>query len=61
MQTRKEIVMIRSPRGPKNVTAQSDFPLDISDNYISQEINTSITHSTQLHNTDTDNQLVCTP
>ena len=58
MQTREDSVMIRSPRGQINVTAQSGFPLKNSESYMSQEINTSIVPSTSSSNTNTDNQLV---
>ena len=50
--------MIRSPRGQINVSAQSGFPLENSDSYKSQEINTLIVPSTSSSNTNTDNQLV---
>ena len=50
--------MKRSPRGQINVFAQSGFPLENSESYMSQEINTSIVPSTSSSNTNTDNQLV---
>ena len=58
MQTRKDSVMIRSARGQLNVTAQSGFPLEISESYVSQEIDTSTVPSTSSSNTNTDNHMV---
>ena len=58
MQTRKDSVMIQSPRGQLNVTAQSGFPLEISKSYLSQKLDTSNVPSTSSSNSNTDNQLV---
>ena len=56
--TRKYSVMIRSPRGQLNVTAQSGLPLENSETHRSQEIDTSIVPSTTSFNRNIDNQLV---
>ena len=50
--------MIQSPRGLINVTAQSSFPLQFTENYIHQDSDTSSTSSSQINNTETDNQPV---
>ena len=58
VQTRKDSVMIRSPRGQLNVTAHSGFPLENSGTHMRQEIDTSSVPSTSSSNINTDNQLV---
>ena len=58
MQTRKDSVMIRSPRGQLNVTAHSGFPLENSETHMRQEIDSSSVPSTSSSNINTDNQLV---
>ena len=50
--------MIQSPRGLINVTAQSSFPAQGTENYIDQDSDTSSTSSSHINNTETDNQLV---
>ena len=41
-----------------NVSAQSNFPLQVTESYIHQDSDTSSTSSSHINNTETDNQLV---
>ena len=50
--------MIQSPRGLINVAAQSDFPLQVTENYMNQELDNTHTSSLHLNNTEIDNQMV---
>ena len=58
VRTRKEIVMIESPRGQIKVAAQSGFPIEAIENRMNQELDISITSPPQSNYTDSDNQLV---
>ena len=47
--------MIQSSRGLINVAAQSDFPLQVTENSMNQELDTTHTSSLHLNNTEIDN------
>ena len=49
--------MIQSPRGLINVTAQSTFPSQVTENYIHQDSDSSRASSSHVNKTETDNQL----
>ena len=58
MKTSQTIDMIQSPRGEINVTAQSSFPSQFTENNMDQESYSSSSSSSHTQNTESTNQLV---
>ena len=58
MQTKRDLVMIQSPRGQINVTAPIGFPVESAENHMNQNPSIISTQRSEIDDTDSHNQLV---